>query len=283
MNAADESNQDPETPSTPVVAGIRFHPAGKVYFFDASQEPDLEIGDYALVDTSRGRQLGEVACVRYLGEDGESRELSPVWRRATARDLAMRQHWQAKESDALNTARRAAHESRLPIRLVQAEYSFDGQRLTILYVTEEKILRLNPLLKRLRDRLPAQIELRRVGSRDHAKLCGGYGPCGEPRCCSRFLEEFSPVSIKMAKVQGVSLSPAEITGICGRLRCCLGYEHEAYEEASRSMPARRKRVRTPFGEGRVVDLLPLKGIVVVQVDDRRVEVPLEDVEVTTSG
>jgi cell fate regulator YaaT (PSP1 superfamily) len=278
----DEAKREQASVAGGVIAGIRFHPVGKIYYFDASREPDLQIGDYALVDTSRGRQLGEVACLLPHSEDATSRDLSPVWRRATGRDLALRQHLQSKESDALDISGRAVRESRLPIRPVRAEYSFDGQQLTILYVTEEKHLRLSPLLKRLRDRLQVHVELKRVGSRDHAKLCGGYGACGEPRCCVRFLEEFSPVSIKMAKVQGVSLSPAEITGICGRLRCCLAYENEAYEEASRSMPRRRKRVRTPFGEGRVVDLLPLKGIVVVQVGDRRVEVPLEEIEAITS-
>lgn len=282
MGTEDNTQQDPQVQPGVVVAGIRFQSAGRIYFFDASPEPDLQIGDFALVDTTRGRQLGEVALVRSLLEGEHPKELSPVRRRATGRDLALRQHWQSKEDEALSIARRAADEARLPIRIIRTEYSFDGERLTILYVSEEKNLRLDPLLKRLRDRLSARIEFRRVGSRDHAKLCGGYGPCGEPRCCSRFLSEFSPVSIKMAKVQGVSLSPAEITGMCGRLRCCLGYEQEAYAEASKSMPRRRKRVSTPLGEGRVIDLLPLKGVVVVQIGDRRVEVPAEDVEVIAS-
>jgi cell fate regulator YaaT (PSP1 superfamily) len=122
------------------------------------------------------------------------------------------------------------------------------------------------------------VDLRRIGPRDYAKLLGGYGACGEPRCCSRFICEFSPVSIKMAKTQGVSLNPSDITGLCGRLRCCLLYEHEQYAEASKKMPRRKKRVQTPHGEGKVVDLLPLKGMVVVQIEDRRVEVPVDDVE-----
>ncbi len=277
-------NRDHERPvvGDTAVAGIRFQAAGRVYFFDASRLPDLRVGDFALVDTSRGKQLGEVACLRPLSEGEHAKALSPVMRRASGRDLALRQHWQAKEAEALGIARRAADEARLPLRLISAEYSFDGRRLTFLYVTEEKKLRLDPLRKRVEGRLPARVALKRVGSRDHAKLCGGYGACGEMRCCSRFLAEFSPVSIRMAKVQGVSLSPAEITGICGRLRCCLGYEHEAYAEAAKSMPGRRKRVRTPAGEGRVVDLLPLKGVVVVQIGDQRIEVPAEDVEPLTS-
>lgn len=264
------------------VTGVRFRVAGKIYYFDATGHPDLEVGDMALVDTTRGRQIGEVALLRPAGPDDNLATLSPVWRRASGRDLAVRQHWEAKEAEALDTARRAAEETLLPIKLVGAEYAFDGERLTLLYVTDEKSVRTDPLLSRLRDRLPARIDLRRVGSRDHAKTCGGYGACGEPRCCARFLAEFSRISIKMAKAQGVSLSPSEITGMCGRLRCCLAYEHEAYLEASRSMPRRRKRVRTPEGVGRVVDLLPMRDMVVVEIEDRRVEVPTEDVEVITS-
>jgi len=126
------------------------------------------------------------------------------------------------------------------------------------------------------------VDLRRIGPRDQAKLMGGYGACGELRCCSRFLSEFSPVSIKMAKTQGMSLNPSDITGMCGRLRCCLVYEHEQYAEACQMMPRRKKRVRTPYGEGKVVDLLPLKRMVVVQVEDRRLEVPVEEVELISA-
>ncbi len=124
--------------------------------------------------------------------------------------------------------------------------------------------------------------MRRVGPRDHAQLLGGDGACGEPRCCSRCISEFTPGSIKMAKAQGISLNPSDITGMCGRLRCCLVYEHEQYREASQKMPRRKKRVLTPHGEGRVIDLLPLKGMVVVQVEDCRIEVPVDDVELVTT-
>jgi cell fate regulator YaaT (PSP1 superfamily) len=172
-----------------------------------------------------------------------------------------------------------AAELGLPIKVVMAEYTFDGQRVTLLYLSEQK-KKFNPgkFAKRLRRQFEVAVDLRRVGPRDHAKLLGGYGACGELRCCSRFLSDFCPVSIKAAKMQGISLTPSEITGMCGRLRCCLVYEYEQYREASESMPRRRKRVRTPHGEGRVVDLLPLRGMVVVQVEGQRVEVPTEDVE-----
>jgi cell fate regulator YaaT (PSP1 superfamily) len=166
----------------------------------------------------------------------------------------------------------------LPVKIITAEYTFDGQRLTLLYVSEDKNPEFGKLLQRLRKITRSRVDMRRVGVRDHAKLMGGYGACGEPRCCARFLSDFSPVSIKMAKTQGVSLNPSEITGMCGRLRCCLVYEDEQYRDACKMMPRRKKRVRTPHGEGRVIDLLPLRGAVVVQIEDRRIEVPVEEVE-----
>ena len=266
----------------PRVVGVRFQPTGKIYSFEARNCEDLCAGDFVLVETARGRQLGEVVVVRPIGPEESNGDLKPVQRRATGRDLALRQNLQEKEDQALGLAREVAAELKLPIRLVVAEYTFDGQRLTLLYVSDAKKLDLGELQQRLQRSLDVRTDLRRIGPRDQAKLMGGYGACGEPRCCSRFISEFSPVSIKMAKTQGVSLNPSDITGMCGRLRCCLVYEQEQYKDACRMMPRRKKRVRTPYGEGRVVDLLPLKNVVVVQVEDRRLEVPVEDVELISA-
>jgi len=260
------------------VASVRFQPTGKAYYFDASDHRDLRPGDFVLVETARGRQLGEVVGVRPLREGEDRKNLKPVLRQATGRDLALRQQWQRKEAEALVIAREAAAQLGLPIKVVVAEYTFDGQRLTLLYASEEKGLDLNELLQHLQRKVSVRVDLRRIGPRDQAKLMAGYGACGELRCCSRFLSEFSSVSIKMAKTQGVSLNPSDITGMCGRLRCCLVYEQEQYVEACRMMPRRKRRVRTPYGEGKVVDLLPLKGVVVVQVEDRRLKVPVEEIE-----
>ena len=258
------------------IASVRFQPTGKLYDFDARTCQDLRPGDFVLVETARGQQLGKVISVRSLGE-GKG-DLKPVQRRATGHDLVLRQQWQRKEAEALIAAREAAAQLGLPIKIVVAEYTFDGQRLTLLYVSDEKKLDTGELVQRLQRTLAVRVDLRRIGPRDQAKLMGGYGACGELRCCSRFLSDFSPVSIKMAKMQGISLNPSDITGMCGRLRCCLVYEQEQYKEACQIMPRRKKRVRTPYGEGKVVDLLPLKGTVVVQVEDRRLEVPVEEVE-----
>ena len=265
------------------VVGVRFQPTGKVYNF-AGGHQNLRLGDFVLVETARGQQLGEVVSLQLLreGERAGGRDLKPVQRRATGLDLALRRQLQRKEEEALDAAREAAAQLDLPIKVVTAEYAFDGQRLTLLYVSEDKDLDPGKLQQRLQRKLSVRVHLRRIGPRDQAKLMAGYGACGELRCCSRFISEFSPVSIKMAKMQGVSLSPSEITGMCGRLRCCLVYEHEQYLEACQAMPRRKKRVRTPYGEGKVVGLLPLKGVVVVQVEDRRLEVPVEEVELTSA-
>ena len=260
---------------------MRFQRTGKLYDFDARPCRDLQPGDYVLVETARGQQLGEVVRMRPLGK-GEGKGLKPVQRQATGRDLALRQQWCEKEKDVLAAARKAAAQLNLPIKLAVAEYTFDGQRLTLLYVSEDKKLDLDRLSRQLQTTLDVRVDLRRIGPRDYAKLLGGYGACGESRCCSRCISEFCPVSIKMAKMQGISLNPSDITGMCGRLRCCLAYEHEQYEEASKKMPRRKKRVRTPHGEGKVIDLLPLKGMVVVQIEDRRLEVPVEDIELISA-
>lgn len=261
-----------------MIASVRFQPRGRAYHFDVGDLQGLRPGDFVLVETARGQQLGEVISVRPLREGEDKEGLKPVRRLATGRDLALRQQWQQKEAEALVTAREVVAQLGLPVKIVTAEYTFDGQRLTLLYASEEKKVNLGDVQQRLRRTLSVRVDLRRIGPRDQAKLMGGYGACGGLRCCSRFLAEFNPVSIKMAKMQGVSLNPSEITGMCGRLRCCLVYEHGQYEEACKMMPRRKKRVRTAYGEGKVVGLLPLKGIVVVQVEDQRLEVPVEEVE-----
>ena len=260
-----------------IIVGVRFHKGGKVYHFDPAGHDDLIIGDFVVVDTARGRQIGEVVYLKDR-DDESGNDLKPILWRATGRDLALRQQWQIKAEEDLEEARRQAAEMGLKIKLVTAEYTLDGKQITLLYVTGTKE-DASKLQRRLRRSIRARIDLRQIGPRDHARLLDGYGACGEPRCCSSFLTDFVPISIRMGKAQGVSLTPSEITGMCGRLRCCLSYEHEMYVQASKDMPRRKAYVQTPFGKGKVIDLLPLKDIVVVQVEDRRIEVPMEDIEV----
>jgi cell fate regulator YaaT (PSP1 superfamily) len=254
----------------PYIVGIRFQRVGKIYHFDASSDSDLQIGDYAVVETSRGRQLGEV--VQVVEDPAPSPEgpLKPIQRRATPRDLVMRQLWQKKELEAMINCRAKAAEMDLPgVKIVAAEFTFDGSRLSFLFNTEDEskvdLKHLRSAMQRLYPH--SHVEMRQIGPRDVAKMLGGMGACGlENRCCSMFLTDFSPISIKMAKEQGISLTPSEITGMCGRLRCCLVYEYEQYVEARKHLPKRGKRVVTPNGEGKVIDVYALKQTIMVELD-----------------
>ncbi len=248
-----------------LVAGVRFQKIGKLYHFDFSGHPELKQGDYVIVDTRRGRQMGQV--MGFTAPD-EGRAARRILRPATARDLVLRQHWEAKGDEALETCREAASNLRrmAEVKFVAAQYNYDGSVVTFLFSAEQKI-DTSVLQKRLQRKFEARIEMRQIGPRDVAKLLGGFGACGITRCCSTFLTDFSPISIKMAKAQGISLNPSEITGMCGRLRCCLVFEYEQYVEARRQLPRRNKRVGTPHGEGRVLDQLPLRDAVLVEVGE----------------
>ena len=264
--------------SEKLIAGVRFQQSGKVYHFDASRINDLRPGDFALVETVRGTQLGRVVNMRPPRDREDLRTLKPIKQRATGRELALRQWWQQREEEALDIAREEAESLNLPIKVILAEYTLDGKRLTLLYGSDKRQLNLGKLEERLRGRLEARVELLKIGPRDQAKLMGGYGACGGARCCSHFLPEFRSISINMAKKQGVSLHPSAITGMCNRLRCCLHFEYDQYLEALRSLPARKTRVKTPYGEGSVIDLVPLRHAIVVRIEDRRVELSAEEVE-----
>ncbi|HLU08224.1 MAG TPA: regulatory iron-sulfur-containing complex subunit RicT [Oceanobacillus sp.] len=266
-----------------LVAGVRFHKVGKLYHFDYSQFPDLQTDDFVIVETTRGRQMGQV--VGFTEAEADNREYKPILRMATPRDLVLKQSWEAKQDDALRICVEKAKElgGFNDVKFVAALYNYDGSLLTFLFSAEDKI-NVNRLWTELNKIFSAQIEMRQIGPRDVAKLLGGYGACGILRCCSTFLTDFSPISIKMAKAQGISLNPSEITGMCGRLRCCLVYEYEQYVEARQKLPKKNKRVGTPHGEGKVIDVLPLQDAVVVVVEDayhtvnREDLVPLEELE-----
>jgi cell fate regulator YaaT (PSP1 superfamily) len=265
------------------VVGVRFHSLGKVYHFDSTSVPDLQAGDYVIVSTSRGREMGQV--IGEISKHIQSPEatLKPIERRATPQELVMRRMWQQREVAALIDCRAVASELELQgIKIAKAEFSYDGSRLTFLYNVEgDEKIDLKELRRRMgRANRNSRVEMRQVGPRDVAKIFGGMGACGlEEQCCSKFLAEFSPISIRMAKAQGISLNPQEITGICGRLRCCLLYEYEQYVEARKQLPKRNKMVVTPQGEGKVVDVIPLKQAVIVLLDDgRKVELRKADIQ-----
>lgn len=264
-----------QTDIKPII-GVRFSKVGKIYHFDSSTVPDLKVGEQVIVDTTRGRHLGEV--VQTLTEIPPQPEggWKMVERRANPRDLLLQQSWRQKQTEAMINCRARAAELGLldTIKIVAAEYNYDGSRLAFLFSTElEEKVDLKSLRKDMAEMHPhTHIEMRQIGPRDVAKILGGMGACGiETRCCSKFLTEFSPISIKMAKEQGISLTPEEITGMCGRLRCCLIYEYEQYVEARKTLPKRNKRVVTPKGEGKVIDVMPMsdKVMVLIEVEGER--------------
>jgi cell fate regulator YaaT (PSP1 superfamily) len=254
----------------PTIIGVRFTKIGKIYHFNSNAVPDVGVGEHVIVDTSRGKHLGEV--VQRVQETPPQPEggWKSVERRATPRDLLLQQSWQNKQTEAMINCRARASEIGLSdVKIVAAEYNYDGSRLAFLFSTEsEEKVDLKSLKKDMHELYPTtHIEMRQIGPRDVAKLLGGMGACGiETRCCSKFLTDFSPISIKMAKEQGISLTPNEITGMCGRLRCCLIYEYEQYVEARKTLPKRNKRVVTPKGEGKVIDILPMSDKIMVLIE-----------------
>jgi cell fate regulator YaaT (PSP1 superfamily) len=260
------------------IAGVRFNEVGKLYHFDCTHLPELLVGEHVIVETARGMQMGQV--MNILPIDGEEtlREYKPILRKSTPMDQMSAQLWKSREVEALITCREKAAElgGYEMAKFVAAQYNFDGTLLALLFSADDKI-NTNRLRSALQRSFKAKVEMRQVGPRDVAKLIGGMGACGIPRCCSTFLTDFSPISIKMAKAQGISLNPSEITGMCGRLRCCLIYEYEQYVEARKQLPKRNKRIGTPHGEGRVIDVHPLKDAVTVMVEDTRHIVTREEI------
>ncbi len=261
----------------PEVVGVRFKPAGKIYYFDATGLEDLKVNEYVVVDTARGRALGRVvAPPQKVSEPFE--HLKPIERRATPLDLSEREGYRLQEREALERCREKVAEHGLEMKLVKAEYNFDGSRL-VVYFTAEKRIDFRALVRDLSRVLKTKVEFRQVGVRDEAKLLGGLGRCGRVLCCATHLCEFSPVSIKMARLQDVSLSPAEISGVCGRLLCCLAYESETYRSLKERFPKAGTMVETPYGVGKVKSVNVLKETVEVELKSEvTVELSAEEIK-----
>ena len=245
------------------VISVRFKASGKAYYFDPTGF-DVREGDYVVVETARGTECGEVvAGPRDVPDSQVSRELKPIQRMADSVDVRRMEKNRADEKAAfeLCSERIAAH--KLEMKLVEAEYNLDRSKI-LFYFTADGRVDFRELVKDLASALHTRIELRQIGVRDESKMKGGLGICGQPFCCSRFLKDFQPVSIKMAKEQGLSLNPAKISGACGRLMCCLSYEHKAYEYLNSITPMNGSVVRTPDGEGVVVESNPVSGMLKVR-------------------
>jgi len=251
------------------IIAVQFEDVGKNYYFDASRFPDLEPGDPVVVRTSRGLQLANISQIKLDEQDLDLHSFKAVERPATPKDLLQRKALMIKEKEIKTQIRDHLNENGLSgVKVVSAEYSLDGNRLFVLLNSESSV---NYNIKRLHNDIQSMLkdvhlELRQIGPRDAAKLIRGMGACGlETRCCSKFLTEFNSISIRMAKTQDISLTPSEITGMCGRLRCCLKYEYDQYVESIKTLPKRKRKVVTPMGEGRVVQILPLRQAVIVDV------------------
>ncbi|MBM4464504.1 MAG: stage 0 sporulation family protein [Chloroflexi bacterium] len=258
----------------PKIVGIRFKPVSKIYYFDPAGFDDLEAGDYVIVETTRGREAGEVAMApKEVPEDEVVSKLKGIIRRAEPWDLVQMEHYHRLEPQALEICRKKVAEYGLSMKIIKAEYNFDGSHL-IFYFVAEKRIDFRELVRDLAQTFKTKIELKQVGVRDEVKLVGGLGPCGRLLCCVSFLGEFTPVSIKMAKQQDLPLSPAEVSGLCGRLLCCLTYENEYYAEAKKKLPRIGARVNTPYGPGKVTGVNVLKETVSVQLESEvTVEIP----------
>ena len=258
----------------PKVVGVRFKEAGKIYHFDPGDLQDLQVDEYVIVETARGYEAAQVALEpQDIPNDQVVGHLKEVTRRATTADLLSRQHYAMEEAQAIEQCREKVAEYKLPMKIVGAEYSFDGSSL-VFFFTADKRIDFRELVRELARMFRTRIELRQIGVRDEAKLIGGIGPCGRQLCCCTHLCEFRPVSIKMAKQQNLPLSPMEISGLCGRLLCCLSYEDDYYTEAKRLMPRRGDIVSTEHGQGRVVGVNVIQQTVQVSLGNEvTVEVP----------
>lgn len=247
------------------VVGVRFKNVGKVYYFD----PDgnvLKKGDRVIVETARGVECGEIAMEnRQLGESEIVQPLRKLIRSATPEDLKKVEENHRKEKNAFQICLRKIAVHKLEMKLVDVEYTFDNSKI-LFYFTADGRVDFRELVKDLASVFRTRIELRQIGVRDEAKMLGGIGICGRPFCCSSFLAGFQPVSIKMAKEQGLSLNPVKISGICGRLMCCLKYEQDAYDEMLRVVPGINSVVMTPQGRGLVTDHNLLSATVNVRLD-----------------
>jgi cell fate regulator YaaT (PSP1 superfamily) len=264
----------------PEIVGVRFKRAGKVYYFSPPAGVDLKVYEYVVVQTARGMELGQVTISPGQVAASEiSTELKPIVRKATDEDIRRAQDFAVKESNALIECNKLINKLNLKMKLVSAEYNLDGSRLTFYFTAEERV-DFRELVRELTAFFKTRIELRQIGPRDQAKLVGGFGRCGRPMCCVSFLSEFNPVSIKMAKEQDLPLDPMKISGVCGRLQCCLAYESSQYREAKAELPRKGQRVATPSGKGIVSSINPLKETVTVEMESRaEAEFPLSQIKV----
>lgn len=269
------------------VIGVRFKKAGKIYYFNPN-ELDIKKGDFVVVETARGVEFGE--CVIGKKEISEADIVAPlknVIRKAETDDIEKNAENKRKEEEAFQLCLEKILKHQLNMKLIDVEYTFDNNKV-IFYFTADGRVDFRELVKDLAAVFRTRIELRQIGVRDEAKMTGGLGPCGRTLCCSTFLGEFAPVSIKMAKEQNLSLNPTKISGICGRLMCCLNYEQETYEGIRKRLPKVGSIVETPYGTGEVIANSVVKESVKVKIkvkdgEDEIKAVKIEDVKLISGS
>jgi len=271
---------EPRTDGTEIV-GIHFPQGGKVYYFDPAGHI-FEKGQFAIVETARGQELGEVAIANTKVDDSDIvQPLKPVIRQAVKEDLDHQAQNAVKEADALELCKQKVQNHNLDMKLTGAQYTFDNAKL-IFYFTAAQRVDFRELVKDLATTFHTRIELRQIGPRDEAKMIGGRGVCGRKLCCSAFLPNYAQSTIKMAKHQGLALNSAKISGNCGKLMCCLKYEESTYEKELALMPTVNSIVETPEGRGRVTDVRPVGYTLRVKLDEKPDAAPkqfrLEDVK-----
>ena len=258
--------RNPNAPETVQVVDIQFRPGQKIYYFDPNGLTCKQ-GDHVIIDTARGPEFG--ICVGGNHTIPAKDVVSPlrnILRLATAHDEKVMEENRRKEKRAFDLCMEKIQEHKLDMQLVSAEYAFDGSKILFFFTADERV-DFRELVKQLAGMLHTRIELRQIGVRDKAKMVGGLGICGRPFCCASFLDDFQPVSIKMAKTQNLSLNPTKISGTCGRLMCCLKYEQDAYEDLIRSSPKLESFVDTPDGRGTVIELDLLRQRVKVRMEE----------------
>lgn len=269
------------TEKTVLIVGIRFRPAGRIYYFDP-QEQTFATGQYVIVETVRGVEAGRVVIApKRIAESDLSDPLKPVLRLATEDELRMMLSFKSKEKEALVRCAERVQQHKLPMKLVESEYTFDGSRLTFYFTADERV-DFRALVRDLAATFRTRIELRQIGARDQAKLQGGVGICGKTLCCSSWIKEFGIVSIKMAKEQGLPLNPSKISGVCGRLLCCLSYENDNYIQAKRQMPQVGTMLTTPSGMGKVVSVnVPQNSVEVMLESGVTIQIPVDEQKTQT--
>lgn len=247
------------------VVGIRFKPVGKIYYFNP-EDIKLTPGDGVIVETTRGIEYGTVVLTdKEIDEQEFNMPIKSILRKATDADLATAEENKKKAKEAYSICLEKIAANELEMNLVEVEYTFDRSKV-LFYFTADGRVDFRQLVKDLAAVFRTRIELRQIGVRDESKLLGGFGICGRPLCCSQFLGDFEPVSIKMAKEQSLSLNPTKISGTCGRLMCCLKYEQDTYEELLKNAPNVGALVDTPMGRGTVISSHLLTGVVSVKMD-----------------